>query len=71
MSSFFSLSNLATNYLRFLDYYNDLDDDKPTDIIPMQVVTMGKIASSYAQKLYKDNVTNFMREAAKLTKKLK
>jgi len=28
-------------------------------------------AAKQLKKLYKDNVTNFMREAAKLTKKLK
>ncbi len=34
------------------DFYCDLIDGKPTDCFPMQAVTMGEIASEYAQELF-------------------
>ncbi len=37
------------------DFYADLVDGKPTDFIPMQAVTVGKQATSFAQNLYEKN----------------
>ncbi len=34
------------------DFYCDLVEGKPTDCFPMQAVTMGEIASEYAQELF-------------------
>ncbi len=43
------------NNLCIADFYCDLKNDKPTDIFPMQAVTMGDIASEYSQKLFKED----------------
>ena len=45
----------AGNRYCISDYFNDLNNDNPTDIIPMQVVTMGDIASTHSLSLYKEN----------------
>ncbi len=37
------------------DYYRDLKDNKPSDYIPMQAVTVGQRASVYAQDLFKSD----------------
>ena len=43
------------NKLCISDFYNDLKNNRPIDIIPMQAVTMGNIASEFSQKLFKDD----------------
>ena len=43
------------NKLCIADFYCDLKDNKPTDIFPMQAVTMGEIASEYSQTLFQDD----------------
>ena len=35
------------------DFYRDLAEDQPTDVLPMQAVTMGKRASAFAQELFR------------------
>ncbi|MXY63566.1 MAG: methionine synthase, partial [Synechococcus sp. SB0665_bin_28] len=35
------------------DFYRDLANDQPTDVLPMQAVTMGEEASLFAQKLFR------------------
>ena len=43
------------------DYFRDLVNDKPTDVIPMQAVTMGETATLYANKLFKsDNYSDYL-----------
>jgi len=37
------------------DFYCDLSDGKPIDAFPMQAVTMGEIASEYAQELFNND----------------
>ena len=37
------------------DFYRDLADDQPTDVLPMQAVTMGKQASLFAQELFQSH----------------
>ena len=37
------------------DFYKDLSNDKPVDVMPMQAVTMGSNASDYAQQLFDNN----------------
>ncbi|WP_269622935.1 methionine synthase [Prochlorococcus marinus] len=37
------------------DFFNKADSNKPNDFIPMQAVTMGEIASNYAQSLFNQN----------------
>ena len=34
------------------DFFNDLVDGKPTDVLPMQAVTMGEVASQFSQSLF-------------------
>jgi len=34
------------------DFYNDLNNDQPTDYLPMQAVTMGESASQYSHNLF-------------------
>ena len=41
------------NNLCIADFYCDLEKDKPIDYFPMQAVTMGNVASEYAQELFK------------------
>ncbi len=41
------------NNLCIADFYCDLKNNEPTDIFPMQAVTMGEIASEYSQELFK------------------
>ncbi|HGY5538710.1 MAG TPA: methionine synthase [Prochlorococcus sp.] len=38
------------------DFYNELKDGKPTDILPMQAVTMGKECTIFAQTLFDADV---------------
>ncbi len=42
----------ALNKYCISDYFCDLVDKKPIDYLPMQAVTVGTIATEYAQKLY-------------------
>ncbi|KKZ11390.1 MAG: methionine synthase [Candidatus Synechococcus spongiarum SP3] len=35
------------------DFYRDLAEDQPTDVLPMQAVTMGAQASRFAQELFR------------------
>jgi 5-methyltetrahydrofolate--homocysteine methyltransferase len=35
------------------DFYQDLTDGQPTDVLPMQAVTMGEKATAFAQELFK------------------
>ncbi|MXZ83986.1 MAG: methionine synthase [Synechococcus sp. SB0666_bin_14] len=35
------------------DFYRDLAGDRPTDVLPMQAVTMGEGASAFAQELFR------------------
>ena len=43
------------------DFYRDLIDNKPTDLLPMQAVTMGSKASSFAQDLFNnDSYTDYL-----------
>ncbi|MCY3537782.1 MAG: methionine synthase [Cyanobacteria bacterium MAG IRC4_bin_6] len=35
------------------DFYRDLANDQPTDVLPMQAVTMGEEASLFAQELFR------------------
>ena len=37
------------------DFYRDLVDDQPTDVLPMQAVTMGEQASLFAQELFQSH----------------
>jgi len=37
------------------DFYRDLQNEKPTDVIPMQAVTMGAAATAFAKQLFEDN----------------
>lgn len=37
------------------DFYRDLQNEKPTDVIPMQAVTMGAAATEFAKQLFEDN----------------
>lgn len=37
------------------DFYRDLAEDQPTDVLPMQAVTMGKRASAFAQELFRSH----------------
>ena len=37
------------------DFYRDLADDQPTDVLPMQAVTMGEQASLFAQELFQSH----------------
>ncbi len=37
------------------DYFNEKVDNMPVDYLPMQAVTMGNVASDYAQNLFKEN----------------
>ena len=41
------------NNLCIADFYCDLKNNEPTDVFPMQAVTMGEIASEYSQELFK------------------
>ena len=34
------------------DFYNDLVNDGPSDVLPMQAVTMGEVASQFSQSLF-------------------
>ncbi len=43
------------------DFYNDLNDDQPTDYLPMQAVTMGESASEYSHKLFiQDSYSDYL-----------
>ena len=35
------------------DFYRDLDNGRSTDVLPMQAVTMGDVASEFSQSLFK------------------
>lgn len=49
------------NKLCISDYFNDLENDRPIDYLPMQAVTMGEEASMFAHKLYKeDKYTDYL-----------
>ncbi|WP_025781415.1 vitamin B12 dependent-methionine synthase activation domain-containing protein, partial [Candidatus Synechococcus spongiarum] len=37
------------------DFYRDLANDQPTDVLPMQAVTMGEQASLFAQELFQSH----------------
>ena len=37
------------------DFYRDLNDGQPTDVMPMQAVTMGDQASAFAQDLFRSD----------------
>lgn len=37
------------------DFYRDLTNDQPADVLPMQAVTMGEQASLFAQELFRSN----------------
>ncbi len=43
------------NRLCISDFFNDLVDSEPSDFIPMQAVTMGEVASKYAQQLFRED----------------
>ena len=43
------------NNLCIADYYGDLRNNLPSDVIPMQAVTMGDVASNYAQSLFESD----------------
>ena len=34
------------------DFFNDVVDDRPSDVLPMQAVTMGDVASHFSQSLF-------------------
>jgi 5-methyltetrahydrofolate--homocysteine methyltransferase len=43
------------------DFYRDLDDGKPTDVLPMQAVTMGEKASAFARELFQaDHYSDYL-----------
>ena len=43
------------------DFYNDLNNNKPTDYLPMQAVTMGQSASEYSHKLFsQDSYSDYL-----------
>ena len=46
---------ISGSKLCIADFYCDLIDGKPIDTFPMQAVTMGDIASEYAQKLFSED----------------
>ena len=37
------------------DFYRDLANDRPTDVLPMQAVTMGAQASAFAQEIFRND----------------
>jgi len=37
------------------DFYNDLNNNQPTDYLPMQAVTMGESASEFSHKLFSED----------------
>ena len=41
------------NHYCIADFYQDLAGGQPTDVLPMQAVTMGERATSFAQELFK------------------
>ena len=43
----------AGNRYCIADFYTDLAGGEPTDVLPMQAVTMGEKATAFAQKLFK------------------
>ena len=43
------------------DFYNDLNNNQPTDYLPMQAVTMGESASEYSHKLFsQDSYSDYL-----------
>jgi len=43
------------------DFYRDLDAGRPTDVLPMQAVTMGEVATSFAKTLFAaDRYTDYL-----------
>jgi len=43
------------------DFYNDLNNNHPTDYLPMQAVTMGESASEYSHKLFsQDSYSDYL-----------
>ncbi len=43
------------------DFYNDLNNDRPTDYLPMQAVTMGETASEYSHELFsQDSYSDYL-----------
>ena len=43
------------------DFYRDLDNGRPTDMLPMQAVTMGEVATSFARELFAaDRYTDYL-----------
>ena len=43
------------------DFYRDLDNGRPTDVLPMQAVTMGEQASLFAQRLFEaDSYSDYL-----------
>ena len=43
------------NRLCISDFFADLRNDKPIDFLPMQAVTMGSVATEYAQQLFNED----------------
>jgi len=43
------------------DFYNDINNNQPTDYLPMQAVTMGDAASEYSHKLFsQDSYSDYL-----------
>ena len=41
-----------SRYYASADFFNDVVDDGPSDVLPMQAVTMGEVASQFSQSLF-------------------
>jgi 5-methyltetrahydrofolate--homocysteine methyltransferase len=51
----------AGNRYCIADFYRDLDHGRPTDVLPMQAVTMGEVATNFARELFAaDRYTDYL-----------
>jgi 5-methyltetrahydrofolate--homocysteine methyltransferase len=51
----------AGNRYCIADFFRDLDAGRPTDVLPMQAVTMGKVATNFAKELFAaDRYTDYL-----------
>jgi len=51
----------AGNRYCIADFFRDLDAGRPTDVLPMQAVTMGEVATNFAKELFAaDRYTDYL-----------